>query len=330
MNQTRMMVLGSALALLLAPGMAFSANVADVTQVGDSNVATADQAGAENKADVSQYGNKSKADVDQIGNSNKATVAQGTSGSPINSGDLVGYVTGAKIYQEGNSNTASTTWHVGNLGSRISQIGHGNTGTQDLSATEGYKAGKYAIDIQQLGDDNQAAQTTSPSYGSYGIQDMLIYQKGNSNLGTQTSIGGKATVMTISQTGDNNNSTQSQDGMVDVTIANIVGDGNRTVQSQVSSVWGAATSYNSATIDILGNDNVSVTQTQLGVSNTADIDITGNANIATQNQIGNNNIAKLTQTGNSNIASQLQTGNGNSSTVSQVGSFNSAMVVQNH
>ncbi|MDD2310281.1 MAG: hypothetical protein PHH91_11940 [Desulfuromonadaceae bacterium] len=326
MKQTRMMVLGSALALLLAPGMAFSGNLADVTQVGDSNVATADQAGAENTANVSQYGNKSKADVDQIGNSNTATVAQGTSGSPINSGDLVGYVTGAKIYQEGNSNTASTTWHVGNLGSRISQIGDSNLGSQDLAATSGYKAGKYAIDIQQAGDDNEATQITMAKYGTYGIQDMLIQQTGNGNAGTQTSISGVSYGMDIVQTGDSNISSQYQDGMHDVASANMVGNGNVTNQTQSYTLWGLTS--RTATIDILGDTN-NVTQSQFGVSSTADIDINGNANIATQNQTGNNNFAKLTQNGNGNIASQLQTGNLNSSTVLQTGNLNTAMVVQN-
>jgi len=327
MKQTKMMVLGSALALLLAPGMAFSGNLADVIQMGDNNKAAADQVGADNTANISQYGNGLKADVDQIGDTNKATVAQGAEGAPVNSGSLVGYVSGAVIYQQGDSNEASTTWHVGNLGSRISQIGNDNDGTQDLSGTSGYKAGKYAIDIQQVGNNNEAKQITQAKYGTYGIQEMLILQTGNLNIANQTSISGISHGAEIIQTGNSNNSMQYQDGMKDVVKANMIGSSNVTSQTQSYTTWGLT--ERTATIDILGDTN-NVTQSQFGVSSTADIDIAGNANIATQNQIGNNNIAKLTQTGNSNIASQLQTGNGNSSTVSQVGSFNNTMVVQNN
>lgn len=327
MKQTRKMVLGLVLTLLLAPGMAFSGNLADVTQVGDSNVATADQVGAENTANVSQYGNKSKADVDQIGSSNTATVVQGTSGSPISSSDLVGYVSGAVIYQQGDSNNASTTWHVGNLGSRISQIGNENDGTQDLSGTEGYKAGKYAIDIQQVGNNNEASQTTLAKYGTYGIQDMLILQTGNLNVGKQTSISGISHGAEIIQTGNSNISMQYQDGMQDVVKASMIGNSNITNQTQSYTLWGLT--GRTATIDIVGDANTA-TQNQFGVASIADIDITGNTNTATQNQVGNDNIARLTQTGNSNFASQLQTGNDNRSTVSQVGNFNTAMVVQNH
>lgn len=321
----KMVVLGLALALMV-PSMAFSGNVADVTQVGDNNMAASDQVGAENTANVAQYGNGLDADVDQIGDTNKATVAQGAEGAAVNSGPLVGYVSGAVIYQKGNSNEASTTWHVGNLGTRITQTGNENLGTQDLASTSGYKAGKYAIDIQQVGNNNEASQITQAKYGTYGIQEMLILQTGNLNIGNQTSISGISHGAEIIQTGDSNNSTQYQDGMKDVVKANMIGNSNVTNQTQSYTLWGLT--ERTATIDILGDSN-NVTQSQFGVSSTADIDITGNTNIATQNQVGNNNIAKLTQSGNSNVASQTQTGEGNSSTVSQVGNFNTAMVVQN-
>lgn len=328
MKTTKMMVSGLVFALLLAPGMAFSdSNVADVTQVGNSNVATADQAGDNNTASVSQYGNLSKADVDQIGDANTATVVQGTAGTPISSSALVGYVSGAVIYQEGDNNTASTTWHVGNLGSRISQIGDGNDGEQDLASTSGYKAGKYAIDIQQVGDNNDGYQKTTAKYGTYGIQDMLIQQTGNSNIGSQESLSGVSWGMEIIQTGDSNNSTQYQDGMHDIASAQIVGNSNVTSQTQSYTLWGLTT--RTATIDILGDTNTA-TQNQLGVSCVADIDIVGNANTATQNQVGNNNFAQLTQTGNNNVASQTQSGDGNSSTVVQTGNLNSIAVVQSN
>jgi hypothetical protein len=321
-----LVVLGSALALMV-PGMAFAGNLANVTQAGDNNKATADQLGANNTANISQYGTGLKADVDQIGATNKATVAQGAEGASVNSGPLGGYVSGAVIYQKGTLNEASTTWHVGNLGSRISQIGHDNDGIQDLSGTSGYKAGKYAIDIQQVGDNNAANQITKAKYGTYGIQEMLILQTGKSNIADQTSISGVSHGAEIIQTGLSNKSMQYQDGMKDVVKANMIGNSNMTSQTQSYTLWGLTERI--ATIDILGDSN-NVTQSQFGVSSTADIDITGSSNIATQNQVGNNNFAKLTQTGNSNISSQLQTGNDNSSTVSQTGNLNTAMVVQNN
>jgi minor curlin subunit len=323
----KMLVSGLVLALLV-PGIAFSGNLADVTQAGNQDYANVGQNGADNTADVGQYGNGLKADVNQIGTSNEATVAQGADGAPVNSDPLVGYVSGAVIYQEGNANTASTTWHVGNLGTRISQIGDGNSGTQDLSGTSGYKAGKYAIDIQQVGDSNQASQTTGAKYGTYGIQDMLILQTGDSNFAEQTSISGISDGMTVIHTGNSNISTQYQDGMHDVATANVIGNSNNTLQNQVYTVWGLTD--RTATIDILGDSNT-VTQFQMGVSHVADIDIVGDGNMAVQNQLsGNNNVAMLTQNGDSNFASQLQTGNSNSSTVSQAGNANVVFVIQHN
>jgi hypothetical protein len=307
--------------------MALSGNLADVTQVGNSNQATADQVGASNTATVTQYGNMLKADVDQNGDNNKATVAQGGDGTPVGSSALVGYVSGAKIEQLGNNNEASTTWHVGNLGSIIFQDGDRNKGSQDLASTSGYAAGRYAIDIHQVGDDNQGTQITKAKYGTYGIQDMLIQQSGNSNVAEQTSISGISHGAEIIQTGNANNSTQYQDGMKDVASAKMVGDGNVTSQNQAYTTWGLTT--RTVTIDIAGNTNTA-TQSQNGVSTVADIVIVGNGNTATQNQVGNDNIAKLTQRGDGNIASQLQTGNGNSSTVLQTGNLNTAMVVQHN
>jgi hypothetical protein len=236
-------------------------------------------------------------------------------------------VSGAKIYQDGDANTASTTWHVGNIGSRIYQIGDGNDGVQDLASTSGYKAGKYAIDIQQVGDNNNGTQITQAKYGTYGIQEMLILQAGDSNTGHQTSISGISHGAEIIQTGNSNFSTQYQDGMKDVVSANMVGNSNITNQTQSYTLWGLT--QRTATIDIVGDTNT-VTQSQFGVSSVADVDIAGDTNIVTQNQIGNNNFAKLTQLGDNNMASQMQTGNGNSSTVSQVGNFNTAMVVQSN
>jgi hypothetical protein len=322
----KILVTGLVLALMV-PGIAFCANLADVTQAGNQDAANVGQNGADNTANVGQYGNGLKADVNQIGTGNNATVAQGADGAPVNSDPLVGYVTGAVIYQEGDSNTASTTWHVGNLGTRITQTGDGNLGTQDLSAIAGYKAGKYAIDIQQVGDNNQATQTTAPKYGSHGIQDMLIKQTGNLNIADQDSVGGRSSVMEILHSGDSNTSTQFQDGMFDVAKANVVGNSNMTFQTQISSVWGAATSYNSAVADIYG-DNNTVLQDQKGVRNSMVIDIDGSSNTATQYQIGDDNVANLVQNGTSNFAYQMQTGNDNSSMVSQDGNANVVFVVQ--
>lgn len=324
MNRTRMTAMAM-LFTVMAPCVAFAGNVADLTQVGNNVLATSDQIGADNTAIVNQYGDNLKADVDQTGNRNSAAVDQGTAANHANSGVLAGYVSGAVILQQGDDNTASTTWHVGNQGSRISQIGNENDGTQDLSALQGYSVGKYAIDIQQVGNNNQAAQTTTYKYGTYGIQDMLIQQAGNDNIGTQTSLSGQSIGMEILQTGDYNNSVQFQDGMQDVESVKIVGSYNVTGQTQSYTTWGLTT--RTATIDIVGDAN-NATQNQFGVSASADIVIAGNDNIAIQNQTGNNNFAKLTQLGNDNFASQTQTGPDNSSTVSQTGNFNSITVVQ--
>ncbi|MBU2028274.1 hypothetical protein KJ761_00060 [Patescibacteria group bacterium] len=329
MKRTKILIFGLVFALFLAPGMVFSGNVANVTQVGIGSLATIDQVGANNLSNVFQYGNTLKGDVDQIGNLNHGYIFQGTSGAPVSTPALVGYITGAKIYQEGDRNYARTSWFTGAIGSRIYQVGNDNYGTQDLSSTEHYVAGRYAVEINQVGNSNRGVQTTSFLYGSYGIGNMLIDQDGNSNTGTQVSIGGKASVMNILQRGNTNTSYQYQDGMVDVGIADIFGDGNTTFQSQISSVWGAATSYNSAIIHIVGNGN-NASQTQYGVRNSADISVTGSGNVGTQVQNGDYNVALLTQNGLNNNSTQSQTGNGNASTVLQTGNNLISVVTQIH
>ncbi|MBJ6749912.1 hypothetical protein [Geomonas anaerohicana] len=326
MKQTRMMALGMLLAVV-TPCLAFAGNLSDVIQVGNNVLATTDQVGADNTATVNQYGDYLKADVDQLGDTNTATVDQGNAGTPANSSQLVGYVSGAVIYQEGDRNMASTTWHVGNQGSRITQTGDDNSGTQDLSAHEGYSAGKFAIDIQQVGNNNLGTQVTTYKYGTYGIQDMLLQQTGNNNSGTQTSLSGKSIGMEIIQTGNDNISTQLQDGMQDVASAKMVGSFNTTEQVQAYTVWGLTN--RSAVIDIVGSNNFA-SQTQLGIATVADITMVGDRNSAVQNQVGDNNFAKLTQVGNDNIATQTQSGAWNSSTVSQTGNFNNVAVTQSN
>ncbi len=331
MKMMKMLIFGLVFALLLIPGMAFSGNVANVTQVGDLNVATVDQLGADNTANVSQYG-RNWADVDQTGDRNTATVNQGSPGNPVNNyyrGGVGDWQHGAVIDQDGNDNTASIIMRSEPTGAKILQRGNRNSGSQDLAASQSKRVNPYyAIYIEQMGDDNRAVQTTVPSYGCYGIQNMLIQQHGNLNLGVQASIGGMASVMDIIQTGNSNDSFQHSDGRFSRTHASMVGNANITRQRQVSTVW-ATSGANLADIDIVGNANTA-TQNQLGETNQATINISGGgSNLATQTQTDNLNVASISQSGSGgNVAHQTQTGNSNNAGIIQNGDLNTGTQIQ--
>ncbi|MDH5364674.1 MAG: hypothetical protein OEW82_05875 [Dehalococcoidia bacterium] len=317
------------------------ANTADITQDGTGNEATINQTGSGQSATINQYGTN-LAQIDQSGgNNNTATINQGAPGKPVTNFHKPAYasdwIIGSWIEQVGSDNIASTTVAFdgsasgsGNSNStRIYQNGVENTATQVIGSYSSYTNSNKpykAIEIDQVGNENTASQTTTSSFGCYGIQNMVTLQTGNSNYAQQDSVGGMASTMEIFQTGNGNSSTQYQWARYSTAHVDIQGNNNITDQYQKYTVW-SLSGVDDAYIDIIGDDNIA-TQSQIGEYNDADIDITGSGNQAYQTQTGDSNYAKINVLGNNNYASQTQTGNGHSSTISQTGDGNSATVVQ--
>jgi len=297
-------ILTIAAIVLAVSGLAL-ANTADVTQDGTDNAATVTQTGTNNGAAVNQYG-KNLADIQQTGSTNTAQIDQGASGSPVTNFHLPAYPSdwwmGAYIVQSGNGNLATMNQKNSSTYSHIKQDGDGNKGTQDLGASISQANGTYSphrgVQIDQVGNNNEAYQTTQSHFGCYGIQDMQIEQTGNSNYAKQDSVGGMASTMEIFQEGDDNSSTQYQNGRWSTAHVDILGSNNTTDQYQQYTSYGNS-GQNEAYIDIVGSDNTA-NQSQTGEENNADIDISGNNNTACQTQDGSNNTAVIQQTGDNN------------------------------
>ena len=297
------------LVMMLAAGMAFAANTSDVEQTGSGNTASVDQ-----------YGNN-LADVNQDGNTNTANIDQGASGADVSNNHLPSYpgdwILGAFIDQLGSGNDASITMTKSSNGASIDQDGDGNIASMNIGTTQS-KTTNWALmglDIDQVGNTNEAYQTTIASFGCYGIQGMPIVQTGGNNYASQWSKGGMASTIEIFQTGNFNSSTQSQDARYSTSHAVIDGDNNITDQDQTYTVW-SISGQDDACIDITGDYN-NASQYQLGEYNIADIDILGDSNIASTSQMG----------GDSNYAFIDISSNGNTAMIDQDGMSNNAQVL---
>ena len=316
-----------------------------------------------NTGTVDQYGTN-YAEIDQTGADNNADIDMGSPGNPVTNYHLPAYPSdwkrGAWIEQVGQNNTAATVISNNNNGTGIFQYGNYNEGYQDIGGYSSYTNGNspvMGVDINQMGDNNYAAQWTRPSFGSYSVQRMFIDQDGNYNVASQYSIGGMANVTNITQTGNNNNNPAESGNSFDVsgtgltdplslpwahkpagdfaqysnqrlgtTQIYVIGNGNNTAQYQEYTAW-APSGDNDATIDIYGNGNDAV-QGQLGEYNNSDIDISGDDNIAAGSQFGDSNTATMNILGNGNLAGIEQTGNSNTGDISQTGNNNNATISQ--
>lgn len=301
------------------------------------NVATIDQVGT------------SKAIVIQTGNTNWVYVSQQGYNFPQTGG---GWKLGAYINQTGDNNIAKSVWTTtnDNNGVGIDQTGDSHKAYQYVGSYQ-QKTTSYSVmglDIEQWGgNDNWAFQQTIASFGSYGIQDMLIRQQGSDNFMNQLSVGGMAGKMESFQTGNSNDydvSGKSVAGMASplalpwahkpvlslpspgagtpageygqyqnarygVATVNITGDSNHTAQYQEYRVW-ATSGAHKATGAIIGGSNYLV-QGQIGESNQAYSDIAGDENIVWQSQDGDLNQSDISLTGDSNEAGTMQLGDSN-------------------
>jgi len=348
--------------LALAAGVTFAQtnNIGLVTQSDLSQTATIDQQGISNKSVVTQSNEANTVDIKQINS------------------EVTGYMTDAEVYQSGKRNLAT-----------IVQI-------SGLEGTIPNAEGTLKVFVNQYGDDNEALQHQGPSSqqgksyaeiiqggnGNYASQNQLRYandarinQAGSNNIAMQAQDAvilpeeeGSANKAVISQSGDWNQSTQTQDGWANDVSTDQSGSFNKSTQYQQDYSFKSIASVNQS------GDWNTAGQTQLGYLNKATIGQQSYGNTATQNQtapalrresgydplneaeisqygdsynvaiqnqtfsdeLADNgkstavkNMASITQNGYGNNADQTQTGNDNLSSILQAGNFNVAHVTQN-
>lgn len=333
---------------------------------------------SQNTATVNQYGTNFS-EIKQTGSSNDATVNQGTALKAANN-PLINstyFKSGAWVEQIGNGNGASissqydgSAYNSGssNAGS-IYQKGDVNEASQVLSAASSLLvklSERVAIEIDQIGDGNDAHQRTRANFGTYGIRQMWIDQKGTDNYANQYSNGGTQSVMTIKQNGSGNGNAITADisltglssplslawgtkmhaanrGGIDAgkissgeytqyqngngAKAIIDIDGDNNKTSQSQEFTVWGQGNNTAEIYIVGSLNA-VIQGQMGQLNNSNVDIDGSSNVATTSQEGNSNVVEMDILGSLNTAGVQQTGDFHSATVFQNGDSNFAKVVQ--
>jgi len=343
--------------LALAAGVTFAQtnNIGLVTQSDLSQTATIDQQGTLNKSVVNQSNEANTADIKQT--NSKA-----------------GYMTDSEVSQSGKRNLATIVQVSGNtvpndvnligtLKAFVIQSGNDNEALQHQGPSN--QQGRSYAEIIQGGNDNYASQNQL-RYGN----DARINQAGSNNTAMQAQDAlilpdeeGSANAAVINQSGNWNESTQTQDGWANTVTADQSGSNNKSTQYQKDYSWKSIASVNQS-----GNWNTAA-QTQLGYLNKASIEQQSDGNTAIQDQTGSatrrpganydpyneaeifqlggagnianqsqesllggelivKNMATIWQNGALNEASQTQTGSDNLSTVSQSGTGNIANVTQ--
>lgn len=318
-----------------------------------------------NVATIDQYGSNI-AEIEQTGSNNTGDIEQGSVGTPVTNNKVPTYAGdwkgGAFIDQIGDANNASINMHDGgNNGSCIYQFGNNNIGSQDIGTSHsiGTSWDLMGVDLDQIGNNNLASQTTVASFGSAGVKRMFVLQQGNYNVADQLSVGGYQNDQNITQIGNNNNNQDESGNAFDVsatTLANplslswahkpagdytqyanqmrgtshmyVEGDNNNTYQYQEYTVW-SRSGDNDAWMDIYGSEN-NVVQGQLGYQNSSDIDIVGGGNVVTSSQLGDSNMVDIDLVGGSAdcVVGVEQIGNSHDATVFQSGASNFAKIVQ--
>ena len=318
-----------------------------------------------NVASVDQYGSNI-AEIEQTGSNNTGDIDQGTLGTPVTNNKVPSYagdwIGGAFIDQIGDGNDAAINMHNGgNNGSSVYQYGNDNKGYQDIGTSHsiGTSWDLMGVDLDQLGNNNWATQTTVASFGSAGVKRMFVLQDGNYNVADQLSVGGYVNAQDITQIGNNNNNPTQSGNTYDISATTLAdplslawahkpvgdftqyanqmrgtshiyveGNDNNTFQYQEYTVW-SLSGQNDAWMDIYGNGN-DVAQGQLGEYNSSDIDIDGDGNVVTSSQLGDSNTIDIDLVSGSNncVVGVEQIGDSHSATVFQSGVSNFAKVIQ--
>jgi len=205
-----------------------------------------------NIATIDQVGDDHEAMIDQIGFSNTAYVDQ-TDGGGSSNGDAT-----ADIDQQGDENSVNLLQRAffgfpDESDAIITQIGDRNR-VEGASATSAFYQNQPGgvVEVRMEGDDNRLYSLRGEAQKNKNEFFLDI-------LGSDNTVG-----------------MEQENGSGDV---DIIGDLNNVMLSQL----GNNTIFNTATVDILGNENgVSVTQTM--DSNSAMVNVTGSYNSATVTQ----------------------------------------------
>ena len=153
----------------------------------------------------------------------------------------------------------------------------------------------------------------------------------NPNAGTNTN----SVYITQVNAGASNNVTANQSGHGNYESIGL-GGSNNTVRigqgytfssSGVATESGTASNYNVSGLNLSGNSNT-VSNSQVGSSNSSIMSVTGNSNLVTLTQTGNSNQGYSTISGNSNSMTIGQNGNSNIAAVNLYGNSNTATVTQ--
>lgn len=201
------------------------------------------------------------ATIDQIGDDHESTITQ------------VGSLNGAFVEQ---------TADAGREGDDVGTATIEQTGSENsVNLRQRAFFGDAEADIVQLGDRNRV-EGTAPGNDflqNHGLNIVDVYMEGNDNVlySLRSEAQKNANELYLEITGNENNVGMEQEtGYGDVSID---GDLNNVMLSQL----GNNSAYNSALVDIIGNENgVDVTQTM--DSNSATVNVNGSFNSATVSQ----------------------------------------------
>lgn len=176
---------------------------------------------------------------------------------------------------------------------------------------------------------NGTATSTSTTTYSYTVT-------GPAQQPTSPYIGTNTSGVYITQSGSGNNTGAYQSGRGNYMEIKVSGNSNTVSAGQgytfntigVASESLTPSNYNVLGLTLSGNSNT-VVSSQVGLSNSAIINISGGTNTVTVNQTGNNNQEYNIINGSGNALSVSQTGNGHIAAANLYGNGNTASITQN-
>ncbi|TDO05142.1 hypothetical protein [Sunxiuqinia elliptica] len=246
-------------------GTSLDGNMSYVDQLGDDNDAMVTQynngyggqahnseifqTGDENTASVEQQNATGDAYINQVGDDNEANILEvGNFGTPAPAAGIAPY--DAYASQEGDGNTVNMSIFGDGASAVAIQKGDYNIIYQELGQDVGNKVFKSSAYANQMGDSNEAIQIMEGQGFAGAIEIQFererIWQTGDNNyahqLQTDDLLPGGINYAEVKQTGDWNESWQTQSGMNNDSRVTQNGDSN----------WSVTTQF--------GNDNVVVVQ----------------------------------------------------------------------
>lgn len=219
-------------------GFGGQAHNSEIYQTGNDNAASIEQQNATGDAYISQIGNENEANILEVGNFGVAAPAAGI--APYD----------AYASQEGDRNIVNMSIYGDGASAVAIQKGNDNTIYQELGQDVGNKVFKSSAYANQMGNSNVAMQIMEGQGFAGGITIQFererIWQTGDNNyahqLQTDDILPGGINYAEIRQTGDWNESWQTQSGL----------NNDSRVTQNGNSNWSTTTQF--------GNDNVAVVQ----------------------------------------------------------------------